>query len=109
MNKAIFECVAIPKGWEELFKKEYDEIAAIAEKHHMTSEVDIIDVKEKYGSLRTTFITPASIYDEISKVVKNYEELSKVTCVICGKAPITTYLDAYYPIIICDECKEHQY
>ena len=59
----------------------------------------IIEIKEKYGALRTYF----SYYTkELCEVINKYEELSKRICIKCGASATkisTTWISPW-----CDEC-----
>ena len=59
----------------------------------------ITQIKEKYGELRW-YDNGSS--DEIQKIIAKYEDISRRTCIICGK-PATKISSGY----VCPFCDEH--
>ena len=83
----------IPQGWEKIGQQMIQECEAI------DPEYQILDMKEKYGMLRTY-----SIYsqDEIPKIESRYEDISSKICCICGKP--ATKISTGWICPYCDDC-----
>lgn len=83
----------IPQGWKEIGRQMIQECEAIDPKYL------ILDMKEKYGMLRTS-----SIYsqDDVPKIENRYENISGKICCICG-APATKYSTGWI-LPWCDKC-----
>ena len=72
-----------PKGWHELVN------AMLTNTKGMWPEVDFMQVKEKFGSLRVHFESPEEIYGAVSDYIETYEQASRHTCVECGSVHTT--------------------
>lgn len=101
-DEEFTELDAMPVGWRKAFgEKMCEEIQNELNSMDpvLANNYRILDIKEKYGSLRwnTNWTTM-----EINKIVQKYEELSEKTCIDCG-APATKiskgWIEPY-----CDEC-----
>ena len=103
----------IPIGWRNsFFKNMCDELIAVLGDY--VNNFEIIQLKEKYGSMRLYWnwkdedlLTgkqisnlTSTIYDVISK----YETISYHTCVRCGK-PSTGYTKPWI-LPVCDKCNQ---
>lgn len=92
----------IEDGWriafgEEWAKEVQDAINKIPEDD--IDKIYITQLKEKFGQFRQYF----SYYtDELAAVVHKYEELSKKTCIKCGKP--ATKIDTRWIAPYCDDC-----
>ena len=104
-DEEFTELDAMPVGWRKAFgEKMCEEIQNELNSMDpvLANNYRILDIKEKYGSLRwnTNWTTM-----EINKIVQKYEELSEKTCIDCG-APATKiskgWIEPY-----CDECAEN--
>ena len=94
----------LPKGWQIGFGKELiDDIERLIIKHNYQDEYVVLQIKEKYGSLRWyEGALPEEMYDEHSDIIHYYEKISERTCILCGKrAP---YPKTLYDVPICYEC-----
>jgi hypothetical protein len=65
-------------GWDDLIEKMCEEIA-LTDKNR---EVRFVQLKEKYGSGR---FYSNGCTDKIYAIIDKYEQLSAITCEICGK------------------------
>lgn len=79
------ELDAMPAGWREAFGIELCEEIKIClnkMKPDVAAKYMITQIKEKYGQLcwYTNFTT-----EDLEKVMRKYEDLSKRTCIVCGK------------------------
>lgn len=113
-----FECAldSIPDGWMKSFipqfKEElFDALGAYAD------EIMFYQIKEKFGVLTVYWNFPDKDYytdanrtdiDKLIPIVKNiikkYEDISKNTCVVCGKP--STYMTTWaYIAPFCDDCE----
>lgn len=91
---------AIPNGWNKAFGKQYlKELKKQLKKDKMLYEFRIMDLKEKYGSLRL-YVNYGS--KELYNIINKYESLSYNTCIKCGK-PATKYSEGWV-CPYCDDC-----
>lgn len=112
-----FECsLEIPDGWEKSFipqlKDElFNALGAYAD------EIMFYQTKEKFGALVVHWNFPDKDYytdvdyadlDELVPIVQNiinkYIEISKNTCIVCGKA--ATHMTTGYIVPLCDRCED---
>lgn len=94
-----------PEGWAKLCEDLCAELKVILEKANYTEDYKLAQVKEKYGSLRWYDNgVPNIIWEEYSKIIRKYEELSFRTCCICG-APATK-ISRGWICPFCDKCAE---
>ena len=98
------ELDAMPEGWRKLFGEHMcAEIAAILKKANYLDKYRIIQIKEKYGSLRWYGSgVPVEISDELNILIRCYETLSERTCIVCG-APATRITTGWISPY-CDNC-----
>lgn len=95
---------SIPEGWRKAFGEEWAKeiqecIDKLPEKDRKL--VEIIELKEKYGSFRQYFTKYApGMYD----IIKKYESLSLHTCIKCGKPATRMSLCWISPY--CDDCSK---
>ena len=96
----------MPEGWRKTFGKEMcEEIRRVLVKANYLNKYRVIQVKEKYGSLRWYDAgAPSSIYRELQDVIDKYEEMSVRTCIRCGRPATKISLGWISPF--CDECAE---
>lgn len=95
------------EGWRITFGDSIcEEIQSELEKFNYVDRYRILQIKEKYGSLR--WYDSAVPKDcQIPKIIRKYEKLSKTICICCG-APATkmsTGWISYY----CDEHANNKY
>lgn len=98
------ELDAMPEGWRKLFGELMcTEIAAILKKANYLDKYRIVQIKEKYGSLRWYDAgVPIEISEELDILIRFYEILSERTCIVCG-APATRITTGWI-CPYCDNC-----
>lgn len=93
----------MPDGWRIAFGDQMcEEIHQELVKFNFLNEYRIVQIKEKYGTLRwydNGCPSGSKIYDIIDK----YEELSEKTCIECGKP--AKWLSTGWISPFCDDCK----
>jgi len=88
----------IPEGWRKAFGIQFMKELKVALGDYI-DEYRVIQIKEKYGSLRWyDFGAPKEVY----KVIEKYQNLSKVTCIVCGKPATKIAMGWISPY--CDKC-----
>jgi hypothetical protein len=94
----------IPKGWGKAFGEQMiDELNEILEKYDFVDKYTIVQIKEKFGSLRWYDNgIPEKASKEYYKWLNKYEDLSKKTCIKCGKP--ATHMTEGWIIPLCDRC-----
>lgn len=99
------ELDAMPEGWRKAFGEQMcEEIREELIKHNYLYEYRIMQIKEKWGELRWySGAAPREVYDIISK----YEELSRRTCIRCGKP--ATLISKGWISPYCDCVKENKF
>ena len=95
----------MPKGWIKAFAKPMleDFAKAMREENLDMNEVRIIDVKEKYGSLRWYWgcTHNSKKLDEITTL---YENVASAFCARCGEHPVM--MTKGYILPLCKHCWE---
>jgi hypothetical protein len=93
-----------PKGWYKAFGKDFlEELRAVLIKGDYLDKYRVVQIKEKYGSLRWYDNgVPAGIYDEVLDIISKYEELSERTCICCGRP--ATKISRGWISPYCDNC-----
>lgn len=89
---------SVPCGWADIFNKLCEDVESRLTDKEL-DELEILDVKEKYGSLR--------IYhnmDKIDDLVNACEKLTAETCINCGKH--ATHTSKGWILPFCDDCPE---
>ena len=96
----------MPDGWRKAFGKDMcEEIRRVLIKANYLNKYRVVQVKEKYGSLRWyDGCAPSSIFHELQDVINKYEEISERTCIRCGRPATRISLGWISPW--CDECAE---
>lgn len=102
------ELDAMPNGWRKAFGIQMcEELREELIKFNYLKKYRIAQIKEKYGELRWyDFGIPKD--SKIWDIIDKYTELSRHTCMICGK-PAETTSDGYWLETICDKCKNKIY
>ena len=82
----------MPEGWWISFGEQMCE--EIQQKIDETKDEDftILDLKEKYGSLR---LYPAATTKDIDDIIDKYEFISRKVCCICGKPDVPMVFDSW--------------
>lgn len=87
----------MPKGWVDAFGDLLcEELSKV-----VSDDFDILEVKEKFGSLRIYY--GGTVSDEVRNIIMKYEYISKYICHQCGK-PDVRMIDIGYIIPCCDNC-----
>ena len=90
----------MPEGWRIAFAEEMcKEIHEVLLKTNSVDSYRVLQVKEKYGKL-CWYHTFAP--DELEPIINKYEEISKKTCVVCGRPATKIHKNWIGPL--CDEC-----
>ena len=97
----------LPTGWRIAFGNQLaDDVIALAKKYNFENEYEVLQIKEKYGSLCWyEGHVPPEMHVEHSNLIQKYEEMSYRTCVICGAAAEAPR--GMYDQPICDECRDN--
>lgn len=87
----------MPNGWIKAFGD-----LLVEEINSVNPDIEILQIKEKFGSLRF-YYAPTS--DEIDEIISKYECLSAHICASCGKPDVPQTKNGWiYPI--CRDCYE---
>jgi hypothetical protein len=89
----------LPEGWLELFLQMCEDIKLPLEKAGLLNDFRFLQVKEKYGRLRTY---NTGVTQEVHDILDKYEFLSGQVCSECGKPAAATTRGW-----ICPFCAEH--
>lgn len=94
----------IPDGWYKAFGEQMiDELNNLLTKYCIEDKYKIIQIKEKYGSLRWYDNgIPQYLTDEYYEWLDKYEKLSIETCINCGKP--ATHMTKGWINPLCDDC-----
>ena len=100
----------MPIGWRISFgDKMCKQLDKILKKAKYTDKYRILEIKEKYGSLRWYDNgVPKEIYKKYNKWINKYEKKSKHTCADCGKKGKIDY-KKYWLIPLCKKCKKNNF
>ena len=94
------EIDALDTGWMRRFGMEMlDEIRNQLKKENCLHKYRIMQIKEKYGSLRWYDAMSSA---EIQKIIAKYEDLSERTCISCGRP--ARYITGGYILPYCENC-----
>lgn len=107
-----FECTWLdfmPEGWKQCFGELLcEDILKVLQKYLVPiEEFTIIDIKEKFGTLRVYWSGSAEYECELEDVIDKYEHLSRYTCIHCGQINVPIYGGWISPY--CDECASQIY
>ena len=90
-----------PYGWRKAFGWEMlRELAAVINEDKL-EQFTILQIKEKYGSLR---FYASGGNERTHEIIAKYEDLSEVTCVECGKP--AKWISTGWICPYCDECRK---
>ena len=96
----------MPEGWwfafgEQMCKEIQDEIDGWMEEEYNYFD---ISVKEKYGELRIYYTIDTETLEEIAE---KYEELSKHTCIRCGRP--ASWMSRGWIAPYCNQCAAEEF
>ena len=89
----------IGKGWMPLLIELLDKIQLLVNNNPEYADVEILQVKEKYGSLRVYL---NYYYKEIEDIISEYEEKSCYICEECGEKGEIRNINNWYTAL-CDK------
>ena len=97
------ELDSMPRGWRKAFGESIcREIKEELIKHKYLNRYRILQIKEKYGELRW-YDNGTPVKSKVHDIINKYTELSRNTCILCGRpAKIINNNGWYEPI--CDIC-----
>ena len=115
-NNFVDAIDGIPDGWIKSFMPQLrDELFKACGAY--ADEIMFYQIKEKYGQLTVYWNFPDKDYytdldnkdieeiiPTIQSIIKKYTEISKNTCIVCGKA--ATHMTAGYIVPLCDSCED---
>lgn len=95
------------QGWQDLGYEMCKEIQSVLEKYNLVDKFEVHQIKEKYGELRfywgfTKEDVDRSIFDELHEINRKYENLSRRTCIVCGKP--AKYITTGWISPYCENC-----
>lgn len=91
----------MPEGWLKAFGEMMcEELDAAIKKAGLEEDFRVLQIKEKYGSLR---FYCSHTNDEIGNIISKYELLSSNICLFCGK-PDVPMLDIGWISPFCKDC-----
>lgn len=96
----------LPDGWRSAFGEQLcKDIQEVLDKYNC--EMFIMDIKEKYGEMRFYFmLSNDDAYGEVLDVIERYREISRVTCLYCGKP--ADYVTTGWITPICKHCAKNK-
>lgn len=96
----------MPEGWRRAFGTQMcEEIRTILIKGNYLNDYRIAQIKSKWAELRWYDEgAPSSIYRELQDVIDKYTELSRKTCICCGRP--ATKLSCGWIDPFCTKCAE---
>ena len=94
----------MPDGWRKAFGRQMcEEIRRVLVKANYLYDYRIVQIKSKWAELRWYDNgAPSSIYHELQDVIDKYTELSRKTCICCGRP--ATKLSCGWIDPFCTEC-----
>lgn len=115
-NNFVDAIDGIPDGWIKSFMPQLrDELFKACGAY--ADEIMFYQIKEKYGQLTVYWNFPDKDYytdldnkdieeiiPTIQSIIKKYTEISKNTCIVCGKA--ATHMAVGYIVPLCDSCED---
>ena len=104
-NYTHTELISLPPGWEKAFGMQLlEDLKQVLIKENMLEQYRILEIKEKYGSLRWYGNIETA---KITELLYKYSYLSLHTCVICGKINVPLYDDGWVSPY-CEHCFKEQ-
>jgi hypothetical protein len=92
------------EGWYPLIYEVLDGLQAIIDKNDNLNDVQVTEVKEKFGGLRI-YLNYGT--DEMFKIIENAEGRSYAVCEICGKPGKLHNVNGWL-MTRCEECLESE-
>ena len=94
----------MPRGWRIAFGDQIcEDIDKALKKHNFENNYYIMQIKEKFGTLRWYDCSkPKELYEEMNNIIFKYEDLSEHTCIECGKPATKMSIGWISPY--CDNC-----
>ncbi len=94
----------MPYGWRKAFGEQMcQELKEELDKFNFTDKYRIIQIKEKYGTLRW-YDGGYPIGSKVQDIISKYEDLSMCYCYRCGKP--TKYRTEGWIEYFCEDCKD---
>jgi len=99
-------------GWFELLRGFCADIAMAYKKRGFEPDIDILQIKEKFGQLRFYYSAGferdgGKLSKELDRIVRKWEKESLTVCELCGaKGSLRTV--GWYQVR-CDECEAGKY
>ena len=87
------------EGWKNIISE--------MKEHAEPYDVEWLQIKEKFGTLRAYFSSPSEYHELVSDIVGEAEMLSSITCIVCGKPGKLTKL-GYWILTLCGECEANR-
>lgn len=77
----------VGEGWHSLVAETFKKIVDIYRKKNVPLEwFSVMQIKEKFGGLRIyTGALPASVYDDVDRIIDEAEKKSVTICEVCGE------------------------
>ena len=92
----------MPDGWRIAFGEQMcDEIREALIEDDDLERYRVVQIKEKYGSLRW-YDNGVKVNSRVHDIIRKYEHISARTCVVCGEPATRITLGWISPF--CDEC-----
>ena len=93
----------VGNGWKPLVIELLDKIQKIVDENLEYSELRVLQVKSKYASLRVYL---NYYFEEIEKLIDEYEEKSAHICEVCGKKGEERNINNWYTVLCAKHYKE---
>jgi hypothetical protein len=85
----------------------YEYLMRNSDENHVVSASEVGGYLEEFGisaERRSIYKDIEEIIPTIQSIIKKYTEISKNTCIVCGKA--ATHMTAGYIVPLCDSCED---
>lgn len=93
---------SMPEGWQKAFGIQMcEEIRDALIEDGDLDTYRVVQIKEKYGGLRW-YDTGVKVGSRVHDIIRKYENLSTVTCIVCGKP--ATRVTIHWISPFCDDC-----
>jgi len=88
-------------GWVPLVAELMDKIQDLVDDNPKYADLEVVQVKEKYGELR---VYTNSDFDEVEELINEYSERLDTVCDRCGEPGKLQSINGWYRVS-CDGCK----